>query len=147
MLNMLINVYKIYTGPLSVQAQYSRLCPISSSFRYNGWLDCPNCLLYNFSVRTTSKTPFFFCCVCVLFRGNLFTEPLLRNGRFFIRLLHSNDCTCLLRGLCLAAALYATICKSMESPDVLCQKYVRISTKIVRNSQELVLEYCQGREW
>jgi hypothetical protein len=25
----------IYTGPLSVQAQYSRLCPVSSSFRYN----------------------------------------------------------------------------------------------------------------
>jgi hypothetical protein len=35
---MLINVYKVYTGPLSVQAQYSRLCPISSSFRYNGSL-------------------------------------------------------------------------------------------------------------
>jgi hypothetical protein len=33
---MLINVYKIYTGPLSVQDQYSRLFPISSSFRYNG---------------------------------------------------------------------------------------------------------------
>jgi hypothetical protein len=32
---MLINVYKIYTGPLSVQAQYSRFCPIFSSFRYN----------------------------------------------------------------------------------------------------------------
>jgi hypothetical protein len=36
---MLINVHKIYiinTGPLSVQAQYSRLCPLSSSFCYNG---------------------------------------------------------------------------------------------------------------
>jgi hypothetical protein len=32
---MLINVYTIYTGPRSVQAQYSRLCPISSSFHYN----------------------------------------------------------------------------------------------------------------
>jgi hypothetical protein len=51
MLNMLVNVYKIYTGPLLVQAQYSRLCPISSSFGYNGMLlnqsqshiatDCP----------------------------------------------------------------------------------------------------------
>jgi hypothetical protein len=29
------NVYTICTGPLSVQAQYSRLCPISSSFRCN----------------------------------------------------------------------------------------------------------------
>jgi hypothetical protein len=38
MLNWLINVYTIYTGPLSVQAQYSRLCPISSSFRYNSSL-------------------------------------------------------------------------------------------------------------
>jgi hypothetical protein len=28
----------IYTGPLSVKAQYSRLCPVSSSFRYNGSL-------------------------------------------------------------------------------------------------------------
>jgi hypothetical protein len=36
--SMLINVYQTYTGPLSVQAQYSRLCPISSSFRYNGSL-------------------------------------------------------------------------------------------------------------
>jgi hypothetical protein len=28
----------MYTGPLSVQAQYSRLCLISNSFRYNGSL-------------------------------------------------------------------------------------------------------------
>jgi hypothetical protein len=35
MLNMLINVYKIYTGPLSAQARYSRFCPISSSFCYH----------------------------------------------------------------------------------------------------------------
>jgi hypothetical protein len=34
MLNILINVYKIYTGPLLVQAQCSKLCPVSSSFRY-----------------------------------------------------------------------------------------------------------------
>jgi hypothetical protein len=38
MLNMLINVYKIYTGPPSLQAHCSRLCPISSSFRYNSTL-------------------------------------------------------------------------------------------------------------
>jgi hypothetical protein len=30
---------KIYTWPLSVRAQYSRLCPISGSFRYYGSLD------------------------------------------------------------------------------------------------------------
>jgi hypothetical protein len=35
---MLKNVYAIYTGPLSVQAQYSRFCPISSTFRYSGSL-------------------------------------------------------------------------------------------------------------
>jgi hypothetical protein len=34
-LYMVINVYTICIGPLSLQAQYSRLCPISSSFRYN----------------------------------------------------------------------------------------------------------------
>jgi hypothetical protein len=64
-------------------------------------LDCPSCLLYNFSVRTTSKTPFFYCCFRFLFRGNVFTEPLLRNGLLFIRLLHSNGCTrCLFVWLC-----------------------------------------------
>jgi hypothetical protein len=30
--------YDIYTWPLSVRAQYSRLCPTSGSFRYNGSL-------------------------------------------------------------------------------------------------------------
>jgi hypothetical protein len=51
---------------------------------------CPISLLYNSSVRTTSQTPSFYCCVRVRFRGNMFTEPLLRNGRLFIRLLYSN---------------------------------------------------------
>jgi hypothetical protein len=46
----------------------------------------------------------------VRFRWNVFTQPLLRNGRLFIRLLRSNGCTrCLFRGLCLATGLYATI--------------------------------------
>jgi hypothetical protein len=31
-------LYTIFTRPLSVQAQYSRLCPTTSSFRYNGSL-------------------------------------------------------------------------------------------------------------
>jgi hypothetical protein len=53
MLNMLINVYKIYTGPLSVQAQYSRLCPISSSFRYNG-------SLITWTVISLTATKFMF---------------------------------------------------------------------------------------
>jgi hypothetical protein len=38
----------------------------------------------------------------------VFIEPLLRNGRLFIRLLHWNGCTLLLRGLYLATVLYAT---------------------------------------
>jgi hypothetical protein len=33
------NLCTIFTWPLSVQAQYSRLCPTTSSFRYNGSLD------------------------------------------------------------------------------------------------------------
>jgi hypothetical protein len=32
------NLYTIFTRPLSVQAQYGRLCPITSSFCYNGSL-------------------------------------------------------------------------------------------------------------
>jgi hypothetical protein len=31
----MLSIYIIYTGPLSVQAQYSRFCPISSSFCYD----------------------------------------------------------------------------------------------------------------
>jgi hypothetical protein len=48
--------------------------------------------------------------VQVRFLGNVFTEPLLRNGRLFIRLLHSNGFTCyLFGGLCLATGLCATV--------------------------------------
>jgi hypothetical protein len=40
----------------------------------------------------------------------VFTEPLLRNDRLFICLLHTNCCThCLFRGPCLATVLYARI--------------------------------------
>jgi hypothetical protein len=38
MFYMVLNVYTIYTRPLSVRARYSRLCLISGSFRYNGSL-------------------------------------------------------------------------------------------------------------
>jgi hypothetical protein len=34
---------------------------------------------YNFSARITQKTSFFYCCVRILCRGNVFTEPLPRN--------------------------------------------------------------------
>jgi hypothetical protein len=39
MCHILLNTYTIYTRPLSVRAQYSRLCPNSGSFRYKviGW--------------------------------------------------------------------------------------------------------------
>jgi hypothetical protein len=35
---------------------------------------------HNISTRTTKKTPFFYCCVSVPCRGNVFTEPLLTGG-------------------------------------------------------------------
>jgi hypothetical protein len=38
-LHVLLDSYAIYTRPLSVQAQYSRLCPISSRICYCGGLD------------------------------------------------------------------------------------------------------------
>jgi hypothetical protein len=57
-----------------------------------------------------AKTPFFYCCVRVRSHESVFTEPLLRNGRLFIRLLRSNCCIrCLFRGVCLATGLHATI--------------------------------------
>jgi hypothetical protein len=67
---MLINVYKIYTGPVSVQVQYSRLCPISSSFRYNGSLFSFNSAvvsLYNLGTDLIETTNFIgsFICACL----------------------------------------------------------------------------------
>jgi hypothetical protein len=54
--------------------------------------------------------PFIYCCLRVRFSGNVFTEALPRNGRLFIRLLHSRGCIrCLFRGRCLGTGLYATI--------------------------------------
>jgi hypothetical protein len=55
-------------------------------------LDCLSCRLHNPSARTTSKIPFLYCCVRARFSGNVFAEPLLRNGGLFIRLLHSSGC-------------------------------------------------------
>jgi hypothetical protein len=53
----------------------------------------------NSSTRNTSKMLFFSCCVGVRFRGNVLTEPLLRNGRLFIRLLQPLYSLFLLRSL------------------------------------------------
>jgi hypothetical protein len=73
-------------------------------------LNCPISLFCNNTAPTTSKTPFLYCYMRVHLRGNLFSQPLLRNGLLFIRLLHSKGCTrCLLRGLCLATGIYATL--------------------------------------
>jgi hypothetical protein len=44
------------------------------------------------------------------FRGNVFTEPLVRNGYLFIRLLHSKGCArCPFRGICRVTCPYATL--------------------------------------
>jgi hypothetical protein len=88
----------------------SLLCRVQLKYQPSTELDCPNCLLHNSSTRTTSKTPFFYCCVNVRFRGSVFTKPFPRNGRLFIRLVQTNGCTRYLsRGLWLATGLYATI--------------------------------------
>jgi hypothetical protein len=102
--NTLVNCQLNY-GAISSQPplQSSTEMPTPNS------LDFPRCLLYNFSVQTTSKRPFLYCCVRLHLRGNVFTEPLLRNGCLFTRLLHSNGCTCLFRGPCLATGLHAII--------------------------------------
>jgi hypothetical protein len=64
--------------------------------------------------NTTSSSPVVVGgCVAIVrtsYRVNVFTEPLLRNGRLFICLLYSNGCTrCSLRGLCLAKSSCATV--------------------------------------
>jgi hypothetical protein len=88
-----------YSAP---RAQVIPVHRISLKYR-----DCPRFLLYNHYARTIPKTQFFYCYVCVCFRGIVFTGLLLRIGRLFIRLLHSNDRTrCLFRDLCLATDLY-----------------------------------------
>jgi hypothetical protein len=93
----------------TTHGQYT-LCRADHTYLTYPELDYPNCLLYNSSARTALKTPIFYSYMLVRFCGNVFTEPLLRNGRLFIRLLHSNGCTrCLFRGLCLATDLYATL--------------------------------------
>jgi hypothetical protein len=75
----------------------------------DNWTGQVNCFQDNSSAWTLSKTPFFYHCVRVRFRGNMFTEPLLGTGSLFIRLLHSNGYTRLFRGLCLAMCLHAKI--------------------------------------
>jgi hypothetical protein len=57
---------------------------------------CSNCPGYNFSARTTYETQFIFCCVHILCRGNVFTEPLTRNGcclLAYLAVVAGNGCT------------------------------------------------------
>jgi hypothetical protein len=52
----------------------------------------------------------------ISFSRNVLTEPLLRNGRVFICLLHSNCCIrCLLRGRFLTTDLYVTVCMHVRT--------------------------------
>jgi hypothetical protein len=74
-----ITIYTIYTGPLSVQDQYSRFCPVSSSSCYDSlvtWTvvclttaNTSSFVLYNHSARTTAEnTAFqypFYCCMSI----------------------------------------------------------------------------------
>jgi hypothetical protein len=83
--------------------------PCRAQLKHLNWTGCPNSLLYNSSARTTPKTSLFYCFMLVSFLGNVLTEPLLRNSRFFTPLLRSNCCTRLFRDLCLATGLYTTI--------------------------------------
>jgi hypothetical protein len=113
--------FALYTSPLTVQALQSRSClsyvtlrlTVSQSvclgieprpglmtrclllfdnFCYVLGIGQLNYLQDNSSARATWKTLFMYCCVRVRFPGNVFTEPLLSNGRLFIRLLHSYGC-------------------------------------------------------
>jgi hypothetical protein len=81
-----------------------------------------DCRAYNISARTTYRTPFFYGCVGVHYRGNVFTEPLLRNwlhnpvslllralqGPLFIDSLLSNRCTRHNINCCKFYAVFAT---------------------------------------
>jgi hypothetical protein len=108
-------VYTIYTRPLSVQAHYSRSCPIISCFCYNGslatwtvvcltaakfkplifhyyWLTSKRAS-YNISAPTSQKTP-----VIVLLQSFPLERVCLRRCYAV-----TTAYTCLLRNCCLAA--------------------------------------------
>jgi hypothetical protein len=99
----------------------------------------PKFPFYNHFSRTTSKTPFFYCCVLFRFRGNVFTEPLVRNGHLFFLLLHKNGCTlCLFRGLCLT-----TVCTPQYLTIFLegLKKTTKISIRMTGDPVEIRTEY------
>jgi hypothetical protein len=68
------------------------------------------CLENNSPSRIKEKTLFLYCCARVRFLRGVFSEPLLRNGCLFIRLLHSHGCSyCLFWDLCPPTGLYVTL--------------------------------------
>jgi hypothetical protein len=81
----LMFVYTIYTRPLSVQAQYSRLCPIPSCFRYNG-----------------SLVTWTVVCLKSL-HGSLYKLPRIYGNSFVTK-------TCLLKRLLLSNRSYIVDC-------------------------------------
>jgi hypothetical protein len=88
---------------------------------------CPSYLLYNSSARTTSKKPFFYCYVRVSSRENVFTEPLLRNVRFFTGLLHTNGCT-------------RSASKALPSNGSVCHNILNRTTKFFSNTASMSFE-------
>jgi hypothetical protein len=63
-------------------------------------------MLYSLGADPTENTAFNISSFVV----GVFTDPLPRNGRLLIHLLHSNGCArCLFQGLGLATGLYATM--------------------------------------
>jgi hypothetical protein len=82
------------TASNSGDSSASRAQVLSSQPPLQNWTnDWLSSLAYNISARTTYKTPRFqqqlYFCVRIRCRGNVFTEPLPRNGRC-LQSLHSN---------------------------------------------------------
>jgi hypothetical protein len=99
---------------LAMASNFPRSGPIFTAslaeLKYNANLKLtvlPQFFFYNSSGRTTSKTPFVYCYVRVRFREKMFTEPLIRKGSLFIRLLHNNFCVS--SRLCPATGIYLKI--------------------------------------
>jgi hypothetical protein len=67
---------------------------------------------------------FFQRCHVVYFRKNVFTEPSLRNGRLFIRLLHSNGCTCYITYiLCSPKKHFSNLSQKATRPQIILCTY------------------------
>lgn len=81
---MLLSMHKICTGPLSVLDQYSKLCPISSSFKYNGSLVtwtvvCLTATKFKHFILSMSVSAFVQCCTAVICCVLLYALPIKKN--------------------------------------------------------------------